>query len=621
MVGMKVMLTCLHLPTDQVPALSISCLAAHVRQQPELASVRLSVHNWSLDEDPLAQLARVHARQPEVLGLSCYCWNVERSLALCRLVKQLLPRTTVVLGGPQAAPLAAELLATRPAVDHVVCGEGEIAFAGLLSWLAAAGPGDPPAGVWGRREGQLLPGGEAPELAQLDTLQGVFDAAQMPVLGDTVYYETSRGCPNRCAYCYWGRGREGAAVRFASLQRVFADLEVLARRGVRRIYFCDASLCLRRGRAKQILQRVNDDERFEATALDVDAEHLDAELVELLRPKLGELLIGVQTIHDEVLERCGRRWRRRSFEAMVAALRRAQVPFTFQLMYGLPGDDHARMLQSLDYLWSFRPRNIQCFHLQVLPGTRLHQQAGELGLQFDADPPHYLLSGPGYPLEQVLRSRRADNLLRRLCYGFSWPALPWILGDLALSLSAFLEGLCEFLETQQDPERDPDVLLTEMQLWHPVEELALMSEYVGQLCITSPEADLYAGARLGDLLSYHYWLRRTPARAETTPAPEASGTKHAQLAPGVSVRRFTHDVLAMAQQREPAGDQRPAPAPCQLVFYPAGNQARALPISNEEALLLHSFRTPRDASNVIASTPSAARFLRRGILVMLVATA
>ena len=550
---MRVMLACLHLPTDRVPALSLACLKAwaDAHREEGLDGVQISVHDLSLADDPLAHVERVHQARPDVLGLSCYTWNVQASLSLCRQVKQVMPHTTVVLGGPEVAPLAAEVLARDVEVDCVVTGEGERAFAALLRRLQD--PGDPttrpPAGVCWRRGKEMVDGGPAEPLDQLDALPCLYEPGPMPDCGPTVYYETSRGCPNRCAYCCWGRATPGAPVRYLSEERVLADLELLASRGVRRVFFCDASLCLKRPRAKAILRRINELDAFEATSLDVDAAHLDAELVELMLPKLGELLIGVQTIHDEALERCRRRWDRRAFERMVALLQDHGVPFTFQIMYGLPGDDHQRFLQTLDYLWSFAPRNVQCFHLQVLPGTSLWRRADELGLRYDPEPPHYTLGCPGYPLQQLLRSREVDSLVRRLCYGFSRPALPWVLAELDLSLSALVTGLADHLRPGA---RGSAELLEEMELWPLDREREVVVDYLGRLCVESPAADLFASARLTELLTYCYWLRRTRAAG-----PDAAPV----------TRRFTHDVLAMAARGVPGADGPPRPSPCEVTFH------------------------------------------------------
>src|SRR3974377_2293806 len=42
--------------------------------------------------------------KPDMVGMSCYLWNVERSLFLARKLKHLLPSCTIILGGPEINP-------------------------------------------------------------------------------------------------------------------------------------------------------------------------------------------------------------------------------------------------------------------------------------------------------------------------------------------------------------------------------------------------------------------------------------------------------------------------------------------------------------------------------------
>ena len=42
--------------------------------------------------------------QPDMVAMSCYLWNVERSLFLARQLKRHLPSCKIVLGGPEINP-------------------------------------------------------------------------------------------------------------------------------------------------------------------------------------------------------------------------------------------------------------------------------------------------------------------------------------------------------------------------------------------------------------------------------------------------------------------------------------------------------------------------------------
>lgn len=87
-----------------------------------------------------ALVAAIVARRPDVLGLSLYTWNSERSLAVARRVKALLPGLLVVAGGPEVQPDNPWVL-EHPALDVAVVGEGEQTFVELLEALLR-GQGD-----------------------------------------------------------------------------------------------------------------------------------------------------------------------------------------------------------------------------------------------------------------------------------------------------------------------------------------------------------------------------------------------------------------------------------------------------------------------------------------------
>src|SRR5215216_234325 len=71
------------------------------------------------------------ARRPDVLGISLYTWNSERSLAVAARVKAQLPGLMIVVGGPEVQRDNAWVL-HHAAVDVAVIGEGEQTFCEVL---------------------------------------------------------------------------------------------------------------------------------------------------------------------------------------------------------------------------------------------------------------------------------------------------------------------------------------------------------------------------------------------------------------------------------------------------------------------------------------------------------
>src|SRR5690606_32498356 len=73
---------------------------------------------------------RILARQPRIVGLGVYIWNVEETTRLAAMLRVLAPDLVLVGGGPE---LSYEFESQRlfGVLDHLVTGPGELAFAGL----------------------------------------------------------------------------------------------------------------------------------------------------------------------------------------------------------------------------------------------------------------------------------------------------------------------------------------------------------------------------------------------------------------------------------------------------------------------------------------------------------
>ena len=78
---------------------------------------------------------------PDLIGFSCYIWNITYIKQLVSLVKTKLPKVKILLGGPEVSYCAAKVLKEMPQVDFVCAGQGEIPFASLYNALKNGGNG------------------------------------------------------------------------------------------------------------------------------------------------------------------------------------------------------------------------------------------------------------------------------------------------------------------------------------------------------------------------------------------------------------------------------------------------------------------------------------------------
>ena len=101
----------------------------------ELAA-RTEILEFVIEERPLDVVERLLARQPKIIGLGVYIWNVDAVAAVVKLLKAVSPETILVVGGPEVSYGGHDDW-IEPYVDVVVTGEADLAFPKLCADLLA----------------------------------------------------------------------------------------------------------------------------------------------------------------------------------------------------------------------------------------------------------------------------------------------------------------------------------------------------------------------------------------------------------------------------------------------------------------------------------------------------
>jgi radical SAM superfamily enzyme YgiQ (UPF0313 family) len=376
---------------------------AWLRKRLDLDLVDFSVES----NDARQALFYLSQRRPRVLGLSCYCWNMEVNLELARLYKAVVPESLVVLGGPEAGPIAGTYLRENPAVDLVVRGEGEATFQEVLRCLVRGG-GDLAAvkGISFRREGAVATTPDRPPIANLGEIPSPYLTGVLTPRDGVTYVETSRGCPYRCAYCYEGKNFPG--VRLFPDKRIQREIEaVLGTPGVRSFHLVDSVFNLKKERLRRLARMISEVNRSGVRILTAEilAENVDEETVDLLRQaNVASVETGPQTVHQDTLALMRRHHHAEHFARGVRLLEDSGIQVLCDLIIGLPGDNFFRFCQSVRRVMELRPATLVFSILHVLPGTELYENAPRYGLRFDARAPHLVVDTDTFPFAEIDRA-------------------------------------------------------------------------------------------------------------------------------------------------------------------------------------------------------------------------
>ena len=203
-------------------------------------SFNIEAVEYNINQD-LAQIAAdIHSRKPDILGLSCYIWNINQVLQVISDLRQVNPDLTIILGGPEVSFDIDHWLTNYPDIDFIVAGEGEEALVRFLTaWQSTQGRLGPDElesipGLAYRWDGEIKQNPmKGVDLAQLPP---VYSGSLQGLEHRIVYYETTRGCPFRCAYCL---SSVMGPVREFPMERCKAELKRLAEANCEQIRFVD----------------------------------------------------------------------------------------------------------------------------------------------------------------------------------------------------------------------------------------------------------------------------------------------------------------------------------------------------------------------------------------------
>ena len=385
-----------------------------------------------LNTNHQALLEALVAFNPVLIGFSTYLWNIQASLRLADLLKQLLPACRIVFGGPEAGPRGRELLQSQTAVDFVVTGEGEAAFRDLARWtLYREGELERIAGLCFRRQDRVVV--NPMRVLTVEEIPSTISMGLANFDKPLVYWETSRGCPFRCSFCSSATER----LRTFHLSRIESELKLLEGLRDKTIKLLDRSFHLGKERTQRLL------ERFAATPsglrfhLELNPDRISGEAMAIFsqaEPGKFQFEIGLQTLQEPVLHAIDRRMKipeaLQNIHQLVAMHRH---PVHLDLIVGLPGEDAPQCADSLDRTFLLYPDHLQLGTLKLLPGTPLRDQAMELGYRWDKSPPYEVLSHPRLSFPELARFKHYGELLERL----------WNSGRLRATLAGLVDDCFE----------------------------------------------------------------------------------------------------------------------------------------------------------------------------------
>ena len=215
--------TALHMPNH-----GIACTGGNIDEGHEVYLIDLVRKRSNLSNYLTKSLKRI---KPDLIGLSAMTWQYPTCLAVIGLIKSILPRVKIAIGGYHATLMSGEMTASSESqeVDFIVRGEGEEVFRRLVNALAGTDKLDTIPSLSYREDGVWIHNERGP-LNDLTHLRLPIRDHRRLTGGYHFMYsrievmETSRGCTRNCNFCSINH-MYGHSYRTYPIERILADLD------------------------------------------------------------------------------------------------------------------------------------------------------------------------------------------------------------------------------------------------------------------------------------------------------------------------------------------------------------------------------------------------------------
>ena len=421
-------------------SLALPALHAQIMTDP---SIEWEIVSATINENAGMIVDEIYHHQPDILAATTWLFNHEQLIHVASRVKALLPKTCLVLGGPEFLGDNEEFLRKNPFVDCVFRGEGEEVFP---QWLTCWNHPE----QWHTVPGlcYLTPNKEYKDngIARVLNFAGLVPPEQSRFFNWSkpfVQLETTRGCFNTCAFCVSGGEKP---VRTLSIESIRERLQLIHAHGIKNVRVLDRTFNYNPRRAKELLRlflEFHPDIRFH---LEIHPALLSEELKEelsLLPKGLLHLEAGIQSLREPVLEKSRRMGKLSdALDGLRFLCALPNMETHADLIAGLPLYHLHEIFEDVRTLAGYAAGEIQLESLKLLPGTEMRRRAEELGIKYSPLPPYEVLQTHEISVSELQTARQLSRLLDGF---YNTPAWQTLTRELILNDKQFLHRFLAYL--------------------------------------------------------------------------------------------------------------------------------------------------------------------------------
>jgi anaerobic magnesium-protoporphyrin IX monomethyl ester cyclase len=372
------------------PPLHLAYLAAKLR----LAGHEAFIEDFGLMMPDREQVLDIFNRiQPDIVGLTCYSITYKNAIKLAKLVRQLLPKALILMGGQHVSFVIPETLEEESAIDIIVRLEGEETILEIVDCFEGDGDYSEVAGIGFRKDGKVVVNKPRALPQNLDEVvpMPAWDVLRIKEYHDPGTLITSRGCVGACIFCV-ANAIYKTSTRHHSAARVIAEIETLDKLvgPLSMLHFVDDDFLHDRVKVMAVCDYLIQRGTPFKWACSARVDAIDEELTRAIS-KAGcrRIEMGVETGSKTVLARLGKKIELDQVEAAVRWAVESGINVAASFILGHPQDTLDTVSETIVFARHIRQlsngdgRGIVFTPFSILtpyPGTPIERSAEKLGL-------------------------------------------------------------------------------------------------------------------------------------------------------------------------------------------------------------------------------------------------
>lgn len=385
-----------------------------------------------------------------IVYFHCNMMNVDKAAEVAEMVKKAVPTSIMVMGGTEVSFGTREFMEQHPEIDYVFRGEPEsVLYQFLRTIFTYEFDFENIAGLAYRQDDRIQVNPMAAPV-DFETLPFPYENMELEP-SDTAYYESFRGCPDRCGYSQYYPGK----IRSLPLNRICTELRYFLVKNVQRVVFVDKWFNYSRDRAYRIWEYlISNDNGITTFEFDVNGDLLDEETVRLLgtaREGQFRFNVDVESTNAEALAAAGRKANIYQLMYNVSRLQEyGTVEITTVIRAGLPCETPALFARSFNKIFDLKASRMELKVLRLKRGTELRRNAQQYGYAYQSRAPYEVIANDFMPATELIRIENIGKLLNLFVNsgGFE-ESIQKILLDGRMKPYAFLEGLEAYISKNQ----------------------------------------------------------------------------------------------------------------------------------------------------------------------------